>query len=415
MAGSPGSELDSEFATIVYHLVAAKYFMLASFIFMVYDHIITFAEEVDCIWQREWTGATWLFALNRYLTELQFIVNLVSFHNPHWTGKVCAHGPQLNGCVDFIPFAGASTLVSIAIAEIILILRTYALYQRNKYILGLLAFFWTGQMIVMGTTMRHPTRVELPEGLVGCIQGGNGSYAAAFWLAPLATDSIIFGLTMFRSLQYIYKARYRVPLIHVIVRDGVLYFTVILSANLLNCLLYYLAPPSLKVIGASFSQIITVAMLSRLQLNLRSESVCSTPRTPTSQLPPISSPEFPEKEKRLSGTISSLSHYFEATVTDLGKDVITTCDEEDKRELVTDEAELHSKGRAMCLCSIPKCLCRAFGGEPPVELEMGPIRPVSGGVTMLDTRFTPEESAYLDQVIRISPAIVEERRPSDGF
>ncbi|KDN45038.1 hypothetical protein RSAG8_05211, partial [Rhizoctonia solani AG-8 WAC10335] len=215
--------------------------MLASFIFMVYDHMITLAEEVDRIWQREWTGATWLFALNRYLTELQFIVNLVSFHNPHWTGKACE---------DFIPFPGASTLISIAIAEIIMILRTYALYQRNKYILGLLAFFWTGQLIVMGTTMRHPTRVELPEGQVGCIQGASGNYAAAFWLAPLAMDSVIFGLTVLKSLEYIYKTRYRVPLIHVVLRDGILYFTLILSANMLNCLLYYLAPPSLKVIGA---------------------------------------------------------------------------------------------------------------------------------------------------------------------
>ncbi|KAG8757844.1 hypothetical protein FRC11_004244 [Ceratobasidium sp. 423] len=363
MANSPGSELDPELdpelATIAYHLLAAKYFMLASFIFMVYDHIITFAQEVslqsisrdlynltlqvDRMWQRERTGATWLFALNRYLTELQFIVNLV-------------------------------------FAEIILILRTYALYQRNKYILGLLAFFWTGQMIVMGTTMRHPTRVELPEGLA------------------------------------VFKAEMEVmqPLIHVIVRDGVLYFTVILSANLLNCLLYYLAPPSLKVIGASFSQIITVVMISRLQLNLRSESICSTPRMPTSQLPPISSPEFPGKEKQISGTISTLSQYFEATVMDLGKDVMTSCDEEDTKEMETEEMDVQVRG-AKCSCSTPKCLCHAFGGEAPVELEMGPIRPVSGRVTMLDTRFTPEESAYLDQVIQISPAIVGERRPSDEF
>ncbi|KAG8712034.1 hypothetical protein FRC08_015122 [Ceratobasidium sp. 394] len=60
-----------------FHLLAAKYFMLASFVILVYDHILTFSDEVDRIWRREWTGATWLFALNRYLTELQFIVNLV--------------------------------------------------------------------------------------------------------------------------------------------------------------------------------------------------------------------------------------------------------------------------------------------------------------------------------------------------
>ncbi|KAH7322060.1 hypothetical protein B0J17DRAFT_684831 [Rhizoctonia solani] len=386
MASSPGLELDPELATIVNHLVGAKYFMLASFIVLVYDHMITLAEEVDRIWQQEWTGATWLFALNRYLTELQFIVNLVSFHNPHWTGKACD---------DFIPFAGASTLVSIA-----------TLYQRNKYVLGLLAFFWTGQVIVMGTTMRHPTRVKLPEGLIGCIQGDNGTYGAAFWLAPLATDCVIFALTVFKSLEYIYKTRYQVPLIHVILRDGVLYFTVILSANLLNCLVYY--------VSRSFSQIITVVMISRLQLNLRAESVWSTPRMPTSQLPPVSLPELAEKEKQVYGTISSLSQYFEATVTDLGKDMLAYEDMDDRKE-TGKRADEQAGRRKTCQCSVRKCLCHVFGGEPPVELEMGPIRPVTGGVLMLDTRFTPEEAAYLDRVIQVSPAIIEERRPSNEF
>ncbi|CAE6350188.1 unnamed protein product [Rhizoctonia solani] len=361
MASSPGLEPSPEFATTVYHLAAVKSFMLASFALMIYDHMITLAEEVDRIWQREWTGATWLFVLNRYLTELQFIVNVVSFHHPHWTGKV-------SPCDDFMPFPAVSTLISIAIAEIIMVLRTYALYQRNKYILRLLAFFWAGQVIVMVTTLRHPTRVELPEGLVGCIQGASGNYSVAFWLAPLATDSVIFGLTVFKALEYIHKMKYRVPLIHVILRDGILYFTVILTANLLNCLLCFLAPSSIKVIGASFSQIITVVMISRLQLNLRSESIYPTPSMPTSQLQPLSSPELGEKEKQGSTTISTLSHYFQATVTDLGKDVLVAGEPDDEA------------GRAKCNCGVVPCFCHEFGGEPLVELEMGPVRPVSGGL-----------------------------------
>ncbi|CAE7222334.1 unnamed protein product [Rhizoctonia solani] len=259
----------------------------------------------------------------------------------------------------------------------------------------------------MGTTMRHPKRVELPRGLVGCIQGGNGSYGAAFWLAPLATDSVIFGMTVFKSLEYMCRTRCRVPLIHVILRDGILYFMVILSANLFNCLVYYLAPPSLKVVGASFSQIITVVMISRLQLNLRSESVSSAPNIPMSQLPPVSLPELGEKEKQAFGTISTLSHYFAATVTDLGKDMFTTCD-------VTEDQKETGRETARCQCDLPQCFCRVFGGEHSIELEMGPIRPVSGGFATLDTRFTSEQAAYLDQVIQVSPAIVEERRSSDG-
>jgi len=52
-------------------------------------------------------------------------------------------------------------------------------------------------------------------------------------------------------------------------RDGILYFTVIFGANLLNVLLYSLAAQSIKAIGASFSQLVTTVMISHLQLNLR--------------------------------------------------------------------------------------------------------------------------------------------------
>ena len=70
---------------------------------------LRFFTQVNRIWSREWTGATWLFALNRYFTELVFIVNVVckciyspdlapklilyhrlAFHDPSWNGKVSA-------------------------------------------------------------------------------------------------------------------------------------------------------------------------------------------------------------------------------------------------------------------------------------------------------------------------------------
>ncbi|KAG9127782.1 hypothetical protein FRC07_009370 [Ceratobasidium sp. 392] len=266
-----GSMVDPVFAEGVFHLLAAKYFMLASFVILVYDHILTFSDEVDRIWQREWTGATWLFALNRYLTELQFIVNLCAgkaFHAPSWTGKV---GPNL-------------IVINIVLSDfdatrLVLIIRTYALYQRSTCILVLLSVMWCAQVSIMATTLLHAALsvvlwfvrvgLPLPPGLIGCIQGSKDQY---------------------------------------------------------------LAPADLKVIGASFSQIITIMMISRLQLNLRSDSICSPPADTT--LPSL--PYTKEQKGPSSGTstfTSSLSNFFRETVTELGKDI-------------GGEGELHEKVEA---------------------------------------------------------------------
>jgi hypothetical protein len=80
---------------------------------------------------------------------------------------------------------------------------------------------------------------------------------------------------------------YPLRTMQIFVRDGTLYFLVIFAANLLNTLIYFvrlhvtnnripshlipqLAVEDLKAIGASFSQLITATMISRLVLNLRS-------------------------------------------------------------------------------------------------------------------------------------------------
>ncbi len=42
---------------------------------VVYEHIITFQQEVQAVWKRKWSAVTWLFALNRYLLLLVSIGN----------------------------------------------------------------------------------------------------------------------------------------------------------------------------------------------------------------------------------------------------------------------------------------------------------------------------------------------------
>ncbi|KAG8750600.1 hypothetical protein FRC12_012809 [Ceratobasidium sp. 428] len=134
-------------------------------------------------------------------------------------------------------------------------------------------------------------------------------------------------LTVYKTTKYMRINGKRDRLVQVIFRDGLLYFVVILAANLCNCLTYYLAPAILKVIAAGFCQCITSVMVSRLQLNLRSESIAS-PEIPISQDPGASSfateTKLREKQPTFSNTsttLSSIANFFQSTITELGRDV----------------------------------------------------------------------------------------------
>jgi len=251
------------------HLHAGAYFQTAAFAVLIYDHILTFSDEVERIWKQKMTGASILFLINRYITPIQFIIIIDAFQDPIWTRPTCNR---------FVIFEGASTVALISVCELILILRVYALYGRSTPIAVFLLILLAVQISLSSAGLHRGFAVHLPPGITGCILTATSPFFATVWTAPLVTDTFIFILTVWRTCQYI-KRSGRSPTIDIFLRDGIIYFCVIFMANMLNTLLYFTAPPDIKPIGASFSQIITSVMISRLVLNLRSISQSADSRS----------------------------------------------------------------------------------------------------------------------------------------
>lgn len=49
-------------------------FSLSLTVLLLFDYVIALSQEVDTIWRRKWTAATWLYVLTRYGTVLDKIV-----------------------------------------------------------------------------------------------------------------------------------------------------------------------------------------------------------------------------------------------------------------------------------------------------------------------------------------------------
>ncbi|KAG7090646.1 hypothetical protein E1B28_009747 [Marasmius oreades] len=248
----------AEVATAILHLQAGKYFQIAGYVMLLYDHCITFGEEVERVWKRDISGASILFLLNRYLTPLQFAFIIDAFNNP--------------GCCNrIVSFEGYTTVGLVAVCELVMILRVFALYGRNYWILGFLMVVLAVQIIISSYGLSFGLRAPLPPGLIGCIFTGppDKPIFPGVWYAPAATDFIIFSLTLYRTMKFIRDSSSTTPLITQFARDGILYFAVIFTANMVNVIIYQTAVADLKAIGASFSQMITSVMISRLVLNLR--------------------------------------------------------------------------------------------------------------------------------------------------
>ena len=72
------------------HLLANKYYVLASTVMLIYDHMLTFASEIEFIWQRRFGLPTYLFFIFRYATFLVSVLDIAAEHDPTWIGKRCS-------------------------------------------------------------------------------------------------------------------------------------------------------------------------------------------------------------------------------------------------------------------------------------------------------------------------------------
>ncbi|KAF4581761.1 hypothetical protein EYR40_002779 [Pleurotus pulmonarius] len=239
------------------HLVGNYKFQTASYVLYIYDHLLTFSDEVDKIWHQPFTFASLLFYINRYVTHCQFII------------IQCA-GPE---------FYETDWPISV----LVMILRMYGLYLGNRFILYFLLAVLCGQVVVMAYAISTGVRVPLPPGFSGCVLTGRNTWFAGLWAAPLVTDSCIFLLTLWRTIRF-KKSNVQARLMSIFLRDGTIYFFIIFGMNLMNCLIYFVAVEDLKAMGASISQIMTAILIARLQLNLKRAGHAHSSRASTSRI-----------------------------------------------------------------------------------------------------------------------------------
>lgn len=239
------------------------------FTLLVWDHVITFADEVEIIWGRPKTLLTFLFLLNRYLTPIGFIVNLVAYSLPSWSIIKCEH---------FVRYEGAMTAVGIQVVGLMMFLRVRAMYRDNRYVVILVAsllFVWVAvgawllshSVAVPHSSFVHSCRMEFSDHV--------GDLASAWAWVPLGYDTVLFALTLYRTLPSIHNKEAG-HIVHTLFINGVLFYSVMCAINLIFTIMVVRAPQGLKNITGQLELVLTVAMMSRITLSLKKEGTRSS-------------------------------------------------------------------------------------------------------------------------------------------
>ncbi|KAG2079948.1 uncharacterized protein F5147DRAFT_784630 [Suillus discolor] len=127
-------------------LLYLKFVAIVSFTILCWDHMITFVDEVDLIWCKHKGLAGYLFLLNRYITPLGFVVNIIDesvLTLPNWpTKRFVASDLKMTGiklllsCRNFVRYQGAMVILGVSIAELIMLMRVHALYRECRLVIA---------------------------------------------------------------------------------------------------------------------------------------------------------------------------------------------------------------------------------------------------------------------------------------
>ncbi|CAA7268893.1 unnamed protein product [Cyclocybe aegerita] len=276
----PVARMDAILKPIIKGLQDIKtshYSQLSSTSIILFDHLITFDQEVNLIWDSSWSLGKVLFLLNRYYTLAATIINNYAFFTPTLTDAL-----DDNLGLRFFNWQGWTGLIGCMLAEGILQIRLYALYSLNKKVLVLmLSLFIISSATsgwIMGSALSKISAraIELPRGGKFCVPSGVSDTFYTFWIPMLAYEFLLCMLALIRGFQT-FKTNGSLfqsgrQLVGILVRDSVLYFLVICSTYLTCMLVWLLAPTSLLEVPVGFSVAMSCVLANRVVLNVRKVS-----------------------------------------------------------------------------------------------------------------------------------------------
>ncbi|KAI9508242.1 hypothetical protein F5148DRAFT_932007 [Russula earlei] len=231
---------------------------LSSYVILFYDYLLTLSMEVDRYWRAgSHTWASTLFLVLRYgalIGHVPLFYNV--FADPCKT-------PHLIHILAFYHYIFVFVLT--ALTTVLLVMRVYALYFRNRWVLCLMSFEYVAAVLVAcwavvgiwsDATALHPNH-------------RTAQLKAVAFSGLLVFDFTVFVLTVASSIRIWTR---REPFIHRLVMDGLLYYGVIWNLNLLNIVVLAINPV-LDLSTPMFTNILSVVMVSRLMLNLRDPNI----------------------------------------------------------------------------------------------------------------------------------------------
>lgn len=249
-----------------------------------YDYLLTFGREVNLTWANSWGPVEYLFFAARYSPFLDVSLNLYHIVSPTIGGAACRSTYILQEVI---------LVLGILACEAILLIRAWALWDRNKVLGGFLFICFVGAMVsslaiqaIWIKSMKfafEATRFSGPR--CGILSGDFKSVLSSFAII-IFLESLVILLTMTKLAKQCYvlgSRHFFAGIVGVLLRDGLFFFICLFGISVANMLVVWSGSDALIPMQRVLHSILGVRFLFHLreaQLqdsdNAALTSVCQT-------------------------------------------------------------------------------------------------------------------------------------------
>ncbi|KAJ7204336.1 hypothetical protein GGX14DRAFT_460036 [Mycena pura] len=258
--------MSDSLATAEHFIYITQVYFCAMYAVVIWDWLISLPREWIFVWKTHWTPVKVAYLFCRYWVIAVVPYLLYCFVMDH----------SLETCQKIYKAPVALALWNQVGSEAVLLIRTYAFFNRNVYVLFFLISALSGvvayQLYVDTTQMLLLPFVKLPFDKGPCfpMSKPHSAHLLGFFIAPLLFDTIVTAMTVWKAFRI--RRRNGGPnsrLIQTFLREGVFYYLLISIANLINGIFYLQPRQVISAINIPLSVMMAPVLACRLILDLR--------------------------------------------------------------------------------------------------------------------------------------------------
>ncbi|KAF8148277.1 hypothetical protein B0H34DRAFT_737676 [Crassisporium funariophilum] len=240
-------------------------FDIAACSMFLWDYLITIGMEVELVWKSQWTPMKVLYLVQRYLPFVDTLWLTVHLQ--------LGNNMSVSDCGHILSAVCYMYVFGIAASEMILTLRTWAVWNRNRRlaIIFVITYLmvWVPDIGYMTMFLRS-LKFEPPpyEGFRGCFLIDGNKVVFMCWVVVIIWDAFVLALMLISGYRA-YRDGGNSALVQNVYRDGLIFYIYLFVLSGVNIIVILTLPPGYIILLASTERCLHSMLSSRVLLHIR--------------------------------------------------------------------------------------------------------------------------------------------------